>query len=155
MENTEHLDEQTRNALEQNIPVVLSQVALLTRVLFNRDVKQHELTSTQWLILRQLDIEGGRTQTEIAALLTRSKSSVGKSLDSLERRGWIERVADEKDRRVNKIYLTDKIDETKGDLVTPLTRLNNTIENGISSDELVAFKKTLSKILANLEFANE
>ena len=122
MENTEHLDEQTRNALEQNIPVVLSQVALLTRVLFNRDVKQHELTSTQWLILRQLDIEGGRTQTEIAALLTRSKSSVGKSLDSLERRGWIERVAD---------------------------------ENGISSDELVAFKKTLSKILANLEFANE
>lgn len=83
-------------------------------------------------------------------MLSRGKSSIGKSIDSLENRGWVVRVPDAKDRRVKRLQLTDKIVKLTGQLSEPLIEINNIIERGLDANERESLMQSLQKIHANL-----
>ena len=51
----------------------------------------------------------GVTQSELADLMELEKLTLGRLLDRLEEKEWVERRADELDRRVNRLFLTDKV----------------------------------------------
>ena len=46
-------------------------------------------------------------QSELAELLEVEKATAGRVIDKLETFGWLERRADDADRRVKRVYLTD------------------------------------------------
>ncbi len=78
------------------------------RVVFDRRIKGLGLTRSQWFLLAHLWRSDGLAQTELADILELEKATVGKTIDRLEESGWVLRKSDPSDRRVKRIYLTEK-----------------------------------------------
>lgn len=91
---------------EDNIGVVISDVARLMRTVFDRRVRDLGLTRAQWLVLTRLHRRPGASQSELAEMMEVEKPSAGRLIDRLEAKGWVMRKSDKGDRRINRIYLT-------------------------------------------------
>ena len=64
------------------------------------------VTPEQYLVLDILWEKQSLSQQNIADLIQKDKNSVTKIIDSLEKKNLVNRVVDQKDRRINKIELT-------------------------------------------------
>ncbi len=91
---------------EDNIGVMISDVARLLRTVFNRRVRDLGLTRAQWLALTRLHRRPGASQSELAEMMEIESPSAGRLIDRLEAKGWVARKPDKSDRRVNRLYLT-------------------------------------------------
>lgn len=91
---------------DEHIGVMISDTARLLRTVFDRRVRRLGLTRAQWLVLTRLHRRPGASQSELADMMEVEKASAGRMIDRLETKGWVERRAQEGDRRVNRIYLT-------------------------------------------------
>ncbi len=97
---------------ERNFGILLHDVARLMRVAYDRRMKPLGLTRSQWWVLNRLYFNEGKSQSELAALLDIEKPTLGRLLDRLEDKGWIERVPDAVDRRTKRVHLTSKVEPT-------------------------------------------
>ncbi|MDX2204239.1 MAG: MarR family transcriptional regulator [Hyphomicrobiaceae bacterium] len=91
---------------EDNIGVMISDVARLMRTVFDRRVRDLGLTRAQWLVLTRLHRRPGASQSELADMMEIERPSAGRLIDRLEAKGWVARKSDRSDRRVNRLYLT-------------------------------------------------
>lgn len=91
---------------DDNIGVMISDVARLMRTVFDRRVRDLGLTRAQWLLLTRLHRKPGASQSDLADMMEIEKASAGRLVDRLEAKGWVTRRADKGDRRVNRVYLT-------------------------------------------------
>ena len=91
---------------DDNIGVMISDVARLMRTVFDRRVRDLGLTRAQWLLLTRLHRRPGASQSDLADMMEIEKASAGRLIDRLEATGWVTRRADKDDRRVNRVYLT-------------------------------------------------
>jgi len=85
---------------------MVSDVARLMRTAFDRRVRRLGLTRAQWLALTRLHRRPGASQSELADMMEVEKATVGRLIDRLEAKGWVERRAQAGDRRINRVYLT-------------------------------------------------
>lgn len=139
-----------RKVRERHINVLLHEVNLLASKLFNRRIRDVGLTRTQWHVLYLLHEQDGLSQTELADHLTITKPSLGHVVDRLVERGWVERAEDSTDRRVKRVYLTEKI----GPLLSPLEQiveeLGNATTKGLTQTEKKSFAAFLAVAYENL-----
>jgi DNA-binding MarR family transcriptional regulator len=91
---------------DDHIGFLISDVARLMRTLFDRRVRRLGLTRAQWLALTRLYRRPGASQSELADMMEVEKATVGRLIDRLQAKGWVERRAQAGDRRVNRVYLT-------------------------------------------------
>lgn len=66
------------------------------------------ITPEQYLVLDILWEKQSLSQQNIADIIQKDKNSVTKIIDSLEKKNFVNRVVDTKDRRINKIELTEE-----------------------------------------------
>ncbi len=71
-----------------------------------RTLRAFGLTLPQYAVLRLLDLEKGRRLTSLSKRLLRSKSSITRIVDQLERDELVRRAPDPDDRRAQRVYLT-------------------------------------------------
>ena len=88
------------------IGVVIADVARLLRTAFDRRVRKLGITRAQWLVLTRLHRHPGASQSELADMMEVERASAGRMIDRLEANGWVERRAQNGDRRVKRVYLT-------------------------------------------------
>ena len=88
-----------RKILDRNIGFLVSDIARLIGVEYNRIMKPMGLTTPQFRMIMQLQREDGVTQSRLANILAVGKVSISGLIDRLEQSGWIERRADPGDRR--------------------------------------------------------
>ena len=67
-----------------------------------------DVTLAQWRAINIIRLQSGITQREIANRLSLDASSLIPLIDRLERKGLVKRRADIDDRRINRLYLTEK-----------------------------------------------
>jgi DNA-binding MarR family transcriptional regulator len=91
---------------DEHIGFMISDVARLMRTVFDRRVRRLGLTRAQWLALTRLHRRPGASQSELADMMEVEKATIGRLIDRLEAKGWVERRAQAGDRRVNRVYLT-------------------------------------------------
>ncbi|MCL7430333.1 MarR family winged helix-turn-helix transcriptional regulator [Streptomyces sp. YS415] len=84
-----------------------------------------DLHPGQELLLMRLLERDGQTQTALLASVELNHSTVSKSLKRMEERGLVRREAAEHDRRVMRVWLTDKGEALRG----PLQRLWSALED--------------------------
>jgi MarR family transcriptional regulator for hemolysin len=87
---------------------ITADVSRLMRTVFDRRMRKLGLTRAQWLALTRLHRRPGASQQELAGMMEIEKAPAGRIIDRLQDKGWIERRADAADRRINRIYLTDR-----------------------------------------------
>lgn len=124
---------------------------LLARKLYETG---REITAEQYRLLIMLWIEDGRNQQDLADLYGKDKTSIARMLQTMEKNGLITRVPDDKDKRNNLLYITNKGSEIRARLF-PL--LQSTIENteaGIEAEQLNGCKQVLRQMIDNLSQIN-
>ena len=68
----------------------------------------YDLTFEQWTVLNVIYADPGSIQSEVAEKTYKDRTNVTRILDILTRKGYITRARDDMDRRVYRLYLTDK-----------------------------------------------
>ena len=96
---------------ERNLGFLVHDVARLMRVAYDRRARALGLTRSQWWVLNHLYFNEAITQSALADVLDIEKPTLGRLLDRLEAKGWVERRADASDRRAKRIYLTGEVQE--------------------------------------------
>jgi DNA-binding MarR family transcriptional regulator len=94
---------------EENIGLLIHDVARLLRVLYDRQMASIGLTRSQWWLLTYLYFNEGINQSELAILLDIEKAPLSRLLERMELKGWVNRKIEGKDRRIKTIYLSDSI----------------------------------------------
>ena len=117
--------------------------------------KELDLTVEQWSILVHLWKYDGVSQQELSNRTFRDKPSITRLVDNLEKLGLVERRASETDRRINRIYLTEK----GKSLRDPSMELANLTLNeglvGLSPEDIETTKRVLEKVYENLHGSSE
>ena len=116
--------------------------------------KQLGLTPAQWKVILVLNIMDGLTQKEIAEKINIDGSTLVPVIDKMEQAGLVERRADPKDRRNNRIYLTKKSESTVDSIIAIILQLRKIIYHGISEDEINATKNVLKLLIKNSDGAS-
>lgn len=111
--------------------------------------KQLGLTPSQWKIILALNITDGLTQKELAEKIYVDGSTLVPILDKMEQNGLIERKADSKDRRINRIFLTSKSESTVDSIILIVLQLRKMIYRGLSEDEINSARKILDTMTRN------
>lgn len=89
------------------IGYTLTDVARLLRTVFERRVRDLGITRAQWVVIARLKTRPGLSQSEVADILEVEKASAGRLVDRMEAKGWLERMPDPADRRINRLHLTE------------------------------------------------
>lgn len=93
----------------------------------------------------------GLTQEEISRRLLVDKSAVTRALQSLEGKGMVERRKDEKDRRCNRIFLTNRAEVYRNQVESSRTSWNETLQRGMTEEERQTFSRLLKKAAENVK----
>ena len=109
-------------ALEHFLPYRLNRLAEAISREFQRIYRDRDgLTRPEWRLLATLGQYGSMTATEVAAHSAMHKTKGSRAVTALERRRWVGRRPDARDRRVEHLSLTRTGDEAYRALV-PLAR---------------------------------
>lgn len=133
------------------------EIALVTsayRAAGQKTLKIHgmdDITREQFGILLILSLTDGLYQTQIANILGKDRPNITRMIDILETNGFIKREKDETNRRILKVFLTDKGRE-KVKFVKPLKdRMNAAQYKGMSDEEILTLVRLLRKVRTNIE----
>src|SRR5687767_3466667 len=108
------------------------------------------ITIEQWSVLYHLWKEDGKSQQELCHATFRDKPSITRLVDNLEKLNLVKRVADENDRRINKVFLTKtalRLQEQSMQLAEET--LNEALE-GVPAEQVNLCKEVLQKVYDNL-----
>ncbi len=143
--------------LNKQVGVFLNLVHCQFKQFLNSVFQKHgfNLTPEQYLVMDTLWDEGVLSQQQIADILLKDKNSVTKLIDALENKGLVKRIADLKDRRQNKIHLTDKAVSLKDDITLIAIETTNAIIKDIPKEDLIRFVKVLNKMSENMDAYNK
>lgn len=90
---------------DQSIGAAVFATARRLRAAMARELEPYGVTHPQWMILALLVRRDGRAQGELAEELGVEASTLCRTLDGMERSGWIRRVGCAEDRRRKRIVL--------------------------------------------------
>jgi MarR family transcriptional regulator, transcriptional regulator for hemolysin len=129
---------------------LIHDVSRLRRVTYDRELAPLGITRSQWWVLAFISRNDGLPQTQLAHELDVGKVALGSLIDRLQTAGFVERRADEKDRRVKRVFLTAKALK----LITEIAPINDSfnarILKGIPRKDLELTSQTLYAMKTNL-----
>lgn len=114
-----------------------------------------EITAEQFRLLMMLWIEDGRNQQDLADEYGKDKTSIARMLHAMEKHGLITRVPDEKDKRNNLLYITEKGLEIRARYFPALQESIEMTETGIDTEKLAVCKHVLRGMIENLSQIND
>ncbi|WP_282175948.1 MarR family winged helix-turn-helix transcriptional regulator [Vibrio nereis] len=113
-----------------------------------------DMTAEQWGVIVVLKNSEPMTQSQIGELLYLEKSSVSRSIDGLEKRGWIERQRSPYDSRSKIVLLTEKSRCVVEQCEAIATSVLYDAQQDTNEIELQTSKQNLSKVITNLRQLN-
>jgi MarR family transcriptional regulator for hemolysin len=109
-----------------------------------------------WYYLRVLAEGGELNQLELSKRVGIASTTAVPALDSMERRGFLKRTRDPKDRRKYSVSLTDDGRRLVDELMPEIVGMISGSFDGVDPEEMLTFWKVLHKIAQNLsEKSNE
>ncbi|WP_218145858.1 MarR family winged helix-turn-helix transcriptional regulator [Sphingobium sp. YR768] len=126
-------------------------VSRMRRTLFDQAVKNLGITRAQWWALANLSREGeGITQSQLAQALDVGKVTIGGLLDRLETAAYIVRKADRTDRRLKRVFITERGYGIMDEMAAIGRQLNSVVMKGISIDQIHLAEEVLHQMRQNL-----
>ena len=145
---------------DSSVGFLISDVSRLMRRVYDRRVEPLGLTRAQWRVLVHLYRREGISQTELAAVLEIEKPTLGRLVDRLEEKGWVERRVDERDQRARRLMVTDAVRPMIERMKVYAESVNEDSMAGLEAEQerhlieiLLAVKTNLNRLLVNSEDA--
>ena len=136
--------------LQEFWPYALNQVAETTSLGFQFVYrKKYAMTRTEWRVMAHLGEFGQLTAKDICERASLHKTKVSRAVVALEGKRWLERSANEQDRRAEYLILTMAGEQAYHDLTEEADKLNAELVAGLSAEELSTFRKVLDALSHN------
>lgn len=121
--------------------------------LLERELKEYNLTTKQWLltIVVQNIFDHDPTLKEVAKSMGSSHQNVKQVALKLEQKGFVVMEKDPHDARITRIKLTDAVDSFGTESQQKSEIFTEKLFDGISDEELAMTRSVIEKLLANLE----
>lgn len=136
--------------LTRSLGFLLADVSRLIRKRFDGRARGLGLTRAQWRVLAQLRRREGINQTLLAEILEIESITLGRHIDRLEAKGWVERRRDPGDRRAWRLYLKAEVQPVLEQMRDFSNVTRGEALKGIPAAESEALIDHLLRIKANL-----
>lgn len=105
--------------LDHSLGFILNHAGRRMTQLLSHQFQPYDMTTEQWVVLHRLACEDGITQKLLAIRAEKDQTNITRILDQLERKGMVERRANEQDRRSFLTFITDQ-GRAMNDILTPI-----------------------------------
>lgn len=119
--------------------------------MYNSEAVKNDITTSIGFVLLNIDQQSGTPATKIAPLLGLEARSLTRILKSMEERDLIYKVSDPNDKRLVRIFLTEKGLEKKEVARRTVKEFNIKVREEIPKEELEVFFKVCSRIHGMIE----
>ena len=116
----------------------------------SKEFSKFNIGSGQYMYLIHLYKNDGLSQEELTEILNIDKGTTAKSIKKLETEGFVMRVKDKNDKRINRVYLTPKALEIKDEFLSSINAWENTLTSNLSYAEKEQALTLLNKITYNI-----
>jgi MarR family transcriptional regulator for hemolysin len=145
-----------RYDFENSMGFVVNMTAKAFQKSFDIELRKNAGVSlSQWRVVGALVIQPGLTQKEIADKVGIEGATLVPIIDKMEKEGLLKRKPDSSDRRVNRIYLTQKADSLWESMVECALKIRKSSTKNISENDIQTTLETLRKISQNLTSFSE
>ncbi|QII47745.1 MarR family transcriptional regulator [Bacillus paralicheniformis] len=133
---------------------ILREIGMIARALdsiSNIEFKEHDLTKGQYLYLVRICENPGIIQEKLAEMIKVDRTTAARAIKKLEMKGFIERREDEHNKKIKKLFPTEK-----GNEVFPFIKRENDHSNrvaleGFSEGEAETIFNLLQRVRKNVE----
>ncbi|KOO51450.1 MarR family winged helix-turn-helix transcriptional regulator [Viridibacillus arvi] len=133
---------------------ILREIGMIARALdsiSNIEFKEYDLTKGQYLYLVRICENPGIIQEKLAEMIKVDRTTASRAIKKLEINGFIEKKEDEHNKKIKRLFPTDK-----GKIVFPIIKRENDYSNrialtGFSEREAEIIFHLLKKIRKNIE----
>lgn len=137
--------------LTRSLGFLLGDVSRLLRERFDARAAELGLTRAQWRVLGQLRRREGIKQSALAALLDIEQITLGRHIDRLVDKGYVERRPDPADRRAWNLYLKSEVQPVLADMRRMSTATSGEALAGISEADAAKLIELLLQMKTNLQ----
>lgn len=133
---------------------VLREIGMIARALdsiSNIEFKEYDLTKGQYLYLVRICENPGIIQEKTAEMIKVDRTTAARSIKKLEMNGFIEKKEDMHNRKIKKLFPTEKGKRVYPFIIRENDFSNNTALEGLSEDEAASLFSLLQKVRTNIE----
>lgn len=123
------------------------------RVHVDQKLRRIGQSQARWEALLCLGAKGALTQSQLARLVSVEAPTIARMLDTLEREGSVERIADAKDRRSRTVRLSAEGEKSLATMQVIVDLLRASVLQDLDREDIAAAMRILDKLLARLEQA--
>lgn len=139
------------NKSKYAVPLLIHDVAHQMRLVIDSKVAPFNLTRQKWVALSLVDQKPGISQIELAGALDIDRSTAGRLLDRMEKRGLIRRQKDTADRRITRVYIEAEAKPVLENLHDVSHEIKSVSASGLSDQEQNELVRLLGKMHKNLK----
>ena len=133
-----------------NVGYLIGDISRMIRTIYDRRVEPLGMTRSQWRAMIRLSRCEGCSQTELANELGIRKPTLGKLVERLEAKGWVERRPDPADARAKRLYLAGGAAPILEEMYAQADEVLEGIFDGLTTDDAARLNATLTRIKDNL-----
>jgi len=141
------------NDTDRGFGFLLTETSRLLRKLIDRRLHPLGLTRAQWSVLAILSNRDGLSQSQLAEMLEIEKTTAGRLIDHVEKRGWIERRPIPGDRRSWGVCLTEQARPLIAEVERIVLSTRTEMLSGLSPEQQHDLSLALQAVKANLSKA--
>ena len=142
-----------RGSVDMNFLFTLAELQRLVRAYADKQAARYGITRAQWAVLAKVERTEGLKQSELAEMMDMQPITLTRLIDKLCDNGWIERRGDDKDRRVNRLYLRKAARPLLLKLADLRSELTATALDGINPADAQRLLAQLEQIKENVRNA--
>jgi DNA-binding MarR family transcriptional regulator len=136
--------------LDRPVTARISRLARRLRHAIDTALEPYGLTGVQVGLLVRLERTDGLVQADLGRRMAIEPATLTGIVQRLEREGWLRRSGDPDNRRLQRVWLTDKARERLPALLREQTRHRRRALSGLSPVELTQLEQLLDRIEVNL-----
>ncbi len=132
--------------LKRQLVAQCVETSRLLRNFIDHRAKTRGTTRAQWIVLFRLRQQEGLSQVDLADVLELQPISLVRLLDRLVEHGLVERRHDPKDRRANRLFLTDRGRQLVDDLDSLRDAIATDVLKDVSGEAIATTLLTLRDV---------
>ncbi|MBP7769762.1 MAG: MarR family transcriptional regulator [Aliarcobacter sp.] len=130
---------------------LLNRTALASKTYFNNELKKFDISAEQWSIIFRVVENKGLTQKELSNNTYKDQANITRSIDRLEKKEFLYRTHNEKDRRVINIFPTKKAQELVETIIPISSKHNEILLKDFNMEDQKNLIFLLNKVYKNIE----
>ena len=134
----------------ENIGARIGFISRKSKNYFNQVVSEEGLFAGQHHIIMMLERVGCATVSQIAEEMRTTSATASVSIKRLEKAGFVEKLPDESDARITKIYLTDKALAVTQRIKSKMDEAEESLTQGLTQEEKYQLSDLLDKVVDNI-----